>query len=1496
MTFVKLSVTVFHIYIFLVIMSKENQPAIPTERVEPKGLIEQFYKQPEVGGNQSKRVIQNKSDATPTSLYECNLCAKKYHRLQDLNNHTNVHNYFNFLCWVCKRNLRMSHLNMIEHFRTHENQILHRTQYTKEVENPIFSLYTKTFDDWPVTVFENQFLDDITDIVRVNAFLKKRLIVRMNCKLWFIPKPSSEDKIGKYIWSALPSIQFEWSSLNIKRKISDFGKSFMSSFLDQDSIEDSGSGYVYYAISEVSIKCIKNATIGCFIPWEHKHKILLEHLTQKKIVFNPLCSSFCLRECLEKFSTLSGININLAFELFNKPMVSLFDFEEWDQNDLNFGLRIVILNEENSESLYPIFVSDSFHEKETQVNLLAVLNSNTDDNAHFILILNFDRMLWHIKNLTRVDKPKMKRFFTCKFCLQKTSESFKVIIQHENFCLNNPNTSFHEHNPESVSMITFEAEKNFLKCSINARTPPNWIGFLDFETIAVNTDTLTQNVCKKHKLMNQDTCKCPITNKSKSIEALSYSFILVDFNSEEVVSEIFYIQKNQFDLSAPAHFVSTLKKIALTCQIINEIEQPIKMSEKQKIFHRNATHCRRCGRKFTTKRISRDIFKNMDKEYLGKVKCVDNSLVIKTAHHIHHLKENNFSASICSKCNLAIQSRHQKIPILCHNFGRFDHILILKELCKEWPKQLKFIPKSFNNFMSINADPFVLKDSLNFLSGSLDENVEIVRKSCLKTCEKCKLKASCKRCELRSKESFKQVFSSIYASDISKVKEKTNDERFFNNLRKSAFPYSVLTSYEDLKNMILFPKHEIFFSILKNENVGETEYLLAKNYFQKYCQNMYDFLKVYNILDTHLLYSVWKIMSKTLSDQFGFYLEQFISLPGYSFEVAKSFTPHPSLPELTNIEMFTERNKDMYFKSLQNIRGGIVQVNSRFELDSRLQNFLSIENSSDNEELLYIDATNLYGYCLSNRLPCSDYMPVSSPFISALNNLLEISDIEKKCKILHEILPDDSSRGFAFDIKINHIPKKLHEFPPFFAKQSVKATDISNHDQKSFTKIDGNIYSGKRQTKLLPLLHKGATTFCHYKLLKEAVQQGVLIEVLSGISFTHKFLFKDYIEILAKLRANTNNPAHARSFKLLSNALFGKLLQSILKYNRDFRFFYVKDWEQFNFTQINNIIQNRQYNSRKRIFKDIRILDNDFFAVETQQCAIKASNCPLIAFTILELAKTRNFSFFWKMKNLSPRTKLLYCDTDSFIIKCKKTWYKDVTPIKDEFDFSKDSFKFSYMMKLTNEDKEKNSRLIGKYKSEIDSDTILMGVIALQKKCYCLLLIKQFKCPLCQKYSALCECVVNYQGKQLYYIIDNVTAKGKDVKQLSFVRYLEALLHNQWTCEQRYRISQERKELHFAFKKYRSIINFDDSNFTLNCGIHNAPFFSSNHISSQCNEESCKNYTIIANKLEEQFEMLTKTLFYFENGNMNAWSPSPPSPYPPLSPLNLSFGTPFLTN
>ena len=1468
-------------------MSQENYPTQPTERFESKSFVERFYRQPQIGEDQVNSTTQSKSE-TSSPPYECNFCKRKYNRFKDLKNHNErVHHFMNFVCSVCKMNLQMSHSNMIAHFKTHEDQILIETSYAKKVENPLFSLYTKNFgDQWPLTVFEDQNLSDITEIVRINAFLKNRLIVQISCKLWFVPKPASEEKTGKYIWSSLPSIQIEWSDLNIKRKISHFGRTFMASFLENDSIEDNGSGFVYHATSDISIKCIKNAKLGCFLPYEHKYEHQLETLNTKKIIFNPLCDSFCLRECLIKFSQLSGISLNLDCDIFNKAEVSFRDFEDWDQKNLCFGLRIIILNEEKLDSVYPIFISDSFHNQSTQINLLAIANANTDESAHLMLILNLKSMLKAIKNFNR--EKEIKKINFCAFCLQKNSENHQVIAHHEKNCLSNPDSNHYKDGSELTNILEFEDKPNFLKCSDKGRSPPNWIGFVDFETVACNSDHLKQEVCDKHRRSGLTNCKCPISEHSENIKSLSYALIIIDFNTHEVLSEIFYIQKSPADETVPEHFVSTLKQLGFAFQIINEINYPIEMSKEQKEFHKRATHCQRCRRKFSHTKITEKVFKNIHNHNLGDIKTIDNSLVVKTAHHLHHLKESNFSATICSKCNLGIQSRYQQIPIFCHNFGRFDHVLILKELCKGWPKKLFFIPKSLNDIMCIYAYPFALKDSLNFLSGSLDENISIVKKSCIKSCEKCEIDSQCEQCKLQSEKLLKNTFSTIYHSGVSKVKEATNEERFFQNLKKSAFPYSILTSYTDLKTMNVFPTRDQFYSNLKVERCSEREYLLAKQYFQRYCDNMLDNLEVYNLLDVHLLYSVWRVMSETLSHRFGFYLEQFVSLPGYSFEVAKSFAPHLSLPGHTCIEMFSEKNKQMYIQSLKNIRGGIVQVNSRFELDDRFRSFLSkdilnlpLSEEIIDEELLYLDATNLYGYCLSSLLPCGDYFPLSSAFIEALNKVINISDTTQKIKILDEVLPDDSTKGYAFEIKINHIPEKLHEFPPFFTKQTVQMSDISETDRESYKTNYGSDYTGNQSKRLLPLLNKGTTTFCHYKLLKQALRQNVSIKIMSGISFAQKFLFRDYISILGKLRSETDNPAHSKAFKLLSNALFGKLLQSIFKYNREYSFFYVENWQEMDFQKINELIQERHRRQKKKIFKDIKIFDTDFFAVETQFSTLKANNCPLIAFTILELAKTRNFSFFWKMKELSPITKLLYCDTDSFIIKSSGDWYKEVEPIKSEFDFSKASVKFSELLKISVEESMNNRGILGKYKSEIGQDDILIGYIALQKKCYCLLIMRQMKCCLCQNYTALCQCDVNYQGKQLYYIVDTSSAKGKDVKQLSFANYLESLVQNTWNCEGRYRISQNNKKLRFSFQRYKSIVNFDDSNYSLDCKIHNVPFSSSNQNMYKCKDTSCANSSIYLHYFDAHFETIKKTLFYFENNELKSWSKALSSTYPP---------------
>ena len=135
---------------------------------------------------------------------------------------------------------------------------------------------------------------------------------------------------------------------------------------------------------------------------------------------------------------------------------------------MNFGLRILILDEEKLDSIFPIFISDSFYTHSIQISLLAIANGNT--SVHFILILNLQGMLKTIKVC-------IQKIFFYNFCLHAKSQMFKVITHHEKCCLSNPINSCYDHGKDFTDVMEFQTNKNFLKCSGNGKTPPNWIGF-----------------------------------------------------------------------------------------------------------------------------------------------------------------------------------------------------------------------------------------------------------------------------------------------------------------------------------------------------------------------------------------------------------------------------------------------------------------------------------------------------------------------------------------------------------------------------------------------------------------------------------------------------------------------------------------------------------------------------------------------------------------------------------------------------------------------------------------------------------------------------------------------------------------------------------------------------------------------------------------------------------------------------------------------------------
>ena len=252
---------------------------------------------------------------------------------------------------------------------------------------------------------------------------------------------------------------------------------------------------------------------------------------------------------MDFFSLQTNQDFKLSNKIFNQSHVTFVDFEDWDEERIDFGLRLLILNEEHLDTVHPVFVSPEFHTKKIQVNLLVI--PNVDDSAHFALVLNLNGFLKTVK-LYKSSIIPHKRTFFCQFCLCKNSNNHSVISMHEKFCLNNPVS-----NPINTArnMIKFEEQKTFLKCSNRGRDPPNWIGFLDFETKASGFNP-TNDTCKKHP---KESCICSFHVQGKALESISYSLIIADFRTNELLLEIFYIPKNDMELSAAEHSVLTLK-------------------------------------------------------------------------------------------------------------------------------------------------------------------------------------------------------------------------------------------------------------------------------------------------------------------------------------------------------------------------------------------------------------------------------------------------------------------------------------------------------------------------------------------------------------------------------------------------------------------------------------------------------------------------------------------------------------------------------------------------------------------------------------------------------------------------------------------------------------------------------------------------------------------------------------------------------------------------
>ena len=347
------------------------------------------------------------------------------------------------------------------------------------------------------------------------------------------------------------------------------------------------------------------------------------------------------------------------------------------------------------------------------------------------------------------------------------------------------------------------------------------------------------------------------------------------------------------------------------------------------------------------------------------------------------------------------------------------------------------------------------------------------------------------------------------------------DEKHFNLLwGKGKFPYEYLSNVNILDEPL--PKHEAFFSTLNNKNISEEEYELVKDIWETFqLRTLKDLLKLYVRQDVLLLADCINFHRSMVRNNYDLECLAYYSAPALSMDAALKMNT-------MSIDLITDPGQYMFLE--KSIRGGLSMASTHYAKANN--KYMSSHNPGEKSSYIFhIDVTNLYGWSLSQQLPCSNFK-------------WEDISLDELKKILESYNHSTSKKGYICEVSLT-IPKSLHDFfddnPPI-CDQLLITYDMLSPWAK-------NLLKGKRFTpekKLSPSLYDKEGYVCHIKTLQLYIELGIHItSVDKTLSFDQDSWLFNYIEFNSDKRANAKSKVERDFFKLIINSLFGKTLESV---------------------------------------------------------------------------------------------------------------------------------------------------------------------------------------------------------------------------------------------------------------------------------------------------------------------------------------------------------------
>ena len=554
-----------------------------------------------------------------------------------------------------------------------------------------------------------------------------------------------------------------------------------------------------------------------------------------------------------------------------------------------------------------------------------------------------------------------------------------------------------------------------------------------------------------------------------------------------------------------------------------------------------------------------------------------------------------------NKCNLKYR-KPKNMSVFFHNLSGYDSHLFIKKLgTPNKNENIDCIPNNEEKYISFSKTivtgqytnkkgevkdktfKIVFKDSLKFMSSSLGVLVNNL-----------------------PKDAFKNLLKYFIPKQAEILKQK------------GFYPYECMDSEEKFNDTKL-PPREAFYSNLSGKGITEKDYKHAGDVWNSFKMKTFkEYHELYNITDVLLLADVFENFRDLCLKIYGLDPVYYFTAPGLAWDACLKMTS-------INLELLSDNNMLLMFE--KGIRGGISIISNRYGEANNKYMRKGFNKNKPSKYLMYLDANNLYGCAMSEKLPTHGFKWLSGGEMGKLFNN-QVLQVWEKIPCILEV-----------DLEYPENLHDLHNDYPF-CPEKVKCKN--------------------RVEKLIPNLNDKTKYIIHYKNLIQCLRAGMkLKKIHRGIKFVESEWMKPYIDKNTNLRAKAKNNFEKDFFKLMNNSVFGKTMENIRN-------------------RVDVKLVNTKEKLRKLVakpnFKGRKIFNENLVSVHMKKTSLTMNKPIYLGMCILDLSKIIMFDFHYNYikSKYADKAKLLFTDTDSLMYEIEtEDFYKDISgDVKDRFDTS----------------------------------------------------------------------------------------------------------------------------------------------------------------------------------------------------------------------------------